>query len=203
MLDDLERLFGLVMDVGERREASGVGLLYLFAQTDDNRYSVAAPAVSSAVSPVGVCGRQRTHGYSGLESWLSYLVDSGLDEGRIVAVGAMDPGPLNTLTESASLVSHCMRSGVRRVAVMAPRWHITRCVMSVAGEIGRARADLSVVPWIGDPVPWDEFADHSQGSLRARRSDLLLYETSRIIRYVEKRDIPEPGLVLETLRHLR
>ena len=63
----------------------------------------------------------------------------------------------------------------------------------------REYPELLIYSYPGEAMPWQEEVVHSQGTLKAKRRDLIQEELERIEKYQSKGDLASPEQVLSYL----
>ena len=182
---DLVTLYDLMKT--EDRPAYGDHLMYLFAQTDDNRESVIARACLPQHSgEVAVCGHEGWGGYGGGESWITEIgLRRSAGTKKVFSIG----GATNTANEARVLInlvgSRAAIDGRQKVTIVSSPWHLLRCFLSTVDVIiARGLSDeIEVIPLSGEELLDTEVVTHSQGSLCAIRRDLIFHETVRFFKY--------------------
>jgi hypothetical protein len=192
---ELLTLYKRVMEEAPRHPRTPE-LVFLFGQTVDNQSSVLDVA-KCFDAPIGIDSEDDTIslGYPGFGAWKTELLKRGIPDAKIVGVSGTftrDGGVLrgNTFTEAGAFVRFAKANNLRTVVIVAPRWHLMRCFMSMVTWVGREYPSLHVYPALGAPQPWDELAVHSQGRSSGTRADFLFQETVRLFQYHEKGDLP-------------
>ena len=180
--------------------------IYLVGQTEDNQASVFGRLAMwdaatrhhglRPTNPVAISAGS-TSGYPGAETWARELALRGVHTIRIRRVPCA--GQLNTLTELESLVQYAGESGWNEIVMMAAPFHQLRSFLTIVGAIRRQRSSLRVYNVPGIALPWGEEALHSQGVLRATRSQLVVEEHARIVRYTERGDLATVSQAMEYL----
>lgn len=172
---------------------------YLFQQLDQNVPSVVGAAVRLlAAAPTtklflldvdnSRLGAPISSNYGATRLLLQKLEAAGVSRDSI-ELGPFDhSGMIHTLNESRTVVQHAKAKGWRSLAVLAPSFHLPRAAMTLASEVLRQYPDLRLHPFVGDSLPWQEEAQHSQGMV-GYRSDFIRSELDRIVRYTKNGDI--------------
>lgn len=161
---------------------------YLFTETSDNASSVLDVGSGLLLGDFASCilllndRNGQNKGYPGASKWKKTLKGMGVEAQDIVFVRCDEP--LNTLSESAALVQYANARNLHRVIIVAPAFHLVRAFMSVVTAVHCLSAQgLRVHCQVGTSLPWDEEAKHSQGALKCLRSELIITEFNRILRY--------------------
>lgn len=180
-------------------------LMYLVGQTRSNQASVLdrAPEFSG---PIGIIGYSDTEhfGYPGSDVWVPELVKRGVPNERVALVKGSfvemgDKKIIHTLSEMRALVQHARAHKIRKILVVAPRFHILRAFMSGVLALTEHYPEMRLYPALGRPLDWDERSSHSQGTLVGTRADFLVEETIRIYAYHAQGNLPDPENVLAYL----
>ena len=176
---------------------------YIFGQTPDNEGSVlkaAARLIASNSAELLLIPESRPwSGYGGDAHWRSVLPALGVPPERIASVPTRGFDNRNTLTEAMSLAGVVAAAGWRDLSILAPPFHLLRAFVTTASVFTRRLPDVRVYAAAGLPQPWLDPAVHSQGTLRAPRSELLGCEFDRLVRYRRKGDLLGPGEILAYL----
>ena len=169
--------------------------VYLFSETSDNQDSVLVVGASMA-------GGYRSHtviiiddtekgnsGYPGASAWKEILKARhrrrGLADPDNIRVVPLTPGALlNTLTESIAIASVAKEEKWSELIIVAPPFHQLRAFVSmVTALLYVGYPTLKVYNRVGSQLPWQKEARHSQGTLTAKRTELILTELERIMKY--------------------
>ena len=114
--------------------------------------------------------------------------------------GSKDLFSVNTYGEALAAVRLAYWKGWKSIGITAAPFHQLRAFMSFVTAAVREYPELKIYSLVGTPLNWDEEAVHSQGTLRATRSDLLKVELSKIIEYHAKGWLVSSGQALEYLQ---
>lgn len=203
----LRDLYYQVMDEGVK-PLPQADLLYLVGQTRSNQVSVLDRARDFA-GPVGIIGYPETErfGYPGSDVWVPELMGRGVSQERIALikgsfVEVAGQQIIHTLSEMRALVRYAKRHDLRKVVIVAPRFHLTRSFMAAVYAVEESFPELKVWPTLGTPLLWEDGASHSQGSLHGIRADFMVEETIRIYTYHAQGNLPDPEEVLAYLDRL-
>lgn len=187
-----------------------VDAAYVFSQTDDNRSDAltaaagfyhdnrtericcaqAGPYQADASSPVS---------FGGFEAWRRTLTDYRVGAPDIVGV------PINDETwhcgvEAQEFIRLASGSDWKRVAIIAPAFHIARCFVNAVTFATQFEPRVRVYA-VCVPVAWNEVVLHSQGHVRGTRLDLLAGERERVnLRYGNQYDLLDYPAVLEYVK---
>jgi hypothetical protein len=179
---------------------------YLFGEAEQNQISQfnAAPAF---ISPIGIIAHEESPGFTGFSVWKKALLERGIHVSRIVPIESALRAPdgtiiSNTVTESRGLIAYASEHGLKDVCIVAPRFHIVRCLMSSVGAALTSNADVRLHPAFGCDLPWGEDAVHSQGRERGKRVDFFFGEATKVIEYMLLNDLPDPQTVIEYLKRI-
>lgn len=191
-------------------EASGVlpqaDLMYLVSQTRSNESSV-LNRVSDFSGPVGIIGYPNTEklmGYPGSDVWIPELHKRGVPDDRIVPVQGsfIEVGgkqTIHTLSEMQAMVRYARTNAIRKIVLVAPRFHLLRAFMSAILGLVEYYPELRLYPALGTPQAWEEESSHSQGALKGVRVDFFVEEMIRIYTYHAVGSLPDPEVVLDYL----
>lgn len=183
-------------------------LLYLVGETRANQNSVLDRG-SKFEGRLGLIGYTETEriGYPGSDVWVPELVTRGVPEPRIdliygsyTRVDGVDI--IHTGSETRALVRYAQAHGYNEVGLCAPRFHLLRTYMHTVHAVHAEYPELRVYPVLGTPLPWEEAANHSQGTLHGIRADFMVEETIRIYTYHAQGNLPDPEEVLAYLDRL-
>lgn len=185
----LATIIRVLCDVRPREPADAA---YLYAQTKDNEESVflaARKILNGALaSRILLLDNASSEGYEGFIVWKDKLVELGIEEKRILAVGLVTDDH-NTLTEAEALVKFAKRSNYKKIIVSAAPFHQIRAFMTTVRVALAEYPELKIYSFPGDALPWNKEVIHSQGLLTAKRSDLIETEFARIKKYFRKGDL--------------
>ncbi len=159
-------------------------MVYVFAQTDDNRMGVlervSEMAKQGKTHTIGLCDGETAHGYSGFEAWADVLRSYGVGSVPIIRIKAK--GNVNTRTEASALVNYC--AGVRGdLCVVAPAFHLLRAFITTITELQKSEECMRIFAASGTEASWVERVRHSQGVVVGTRYELLISELGRIAKY--------------------
>ena len=166
---------------------TGTDAAYLYGQTTDNQPSVFQAVrhllANSLTSKVLILNNKAESGYPGFTKWKHQLENLGIAGSQIVGVEVEDTSTLNTLTEAEALIEFAQRQGLRSLFVVAPPFHQLRAFMAAVTVALREYPQLLIYSYPGVALPWHEEVVHSQGTLTAKRIDLILTELESIEQY--------------------
>ena len=74
---------------------------------------------------------------------------------------------------------------------MASPFHQLRAFMTMITAIDAINYEMSVYSQTGRPLPWGQEVVHSQGNLRAPRTELIHAELARIEKYQKQGDLTD------------
>lgn len=174
---------------------------YLFGQTVDNQASSFAAAARSKAINLLILDTQPRSGYPGCKVWREALIKEGIEPDRIQAVPMMDDLLLNSRTESIALMQYAVKKGFQSLEIIAPPFHQPRAFMTAVTIALEENIDVAIQNRPGKAFSWNDTASHSQGTLKAPRSDLIHTELERIEIYQTKGDLASNSTVLEYLNH--
>ncbi len=180
---------------------------YLCCQTLSNQQSVFLAARSllthGYTSSILILNTDAKSGYPGYDQWHRQLCDTGIANQNIVPVPVEDTPSLNTLIESQALVAYAKHRHLRTIAVVSSPFHQLRALMTAVTVALRIYPTLSIYSHPGQTLPWCEEVVHSQGTLKARRYDLIREELKRIETYQAKGDLASFNKVIDYLNQRR
>lgn len=166
---------------------------YVFGQTADNEASVLDTAcrlhAGGHTAAVLVAGSPPRSGYPGDVVWRARLADRGLADAAVLSVPTDEHPLLSTLSEAEALVRFARARGMRAVHVVGAPFHHLRAVITAVSVALREYPALQVYSAPGAALAWDALVVHSQGTLAARRTELIDAELERIARYTAKGDL--------------
>ena len=198
---DVEELFRIVRDDSLKGNIPNLDLLYGVSQTRDNEGSV-LPVLAAHCGMVGISGVQSNQfGYPGSADWTHKLLSSGVGAIHLILVGGGlsvqgDVEVFHTLSEAKALVAYAKHEGLKTVGIVAPKYHLTRAMMSMILAINQDYPALRVYPIMGQHQDLNEWVMHSQGTLGCRRGELFLHEAARIYRYRAQGNLPSQAEVV-------
>ena len=200
MNDTIELLIRTLCDLRPKNPTNGT---YLFCQTRDNQESIFKAAQfllnNSLTSKILILHTEAQSGYPGFTEWRQKLQQLGLSEEQIEGVKNKKTSMLNTLIESEALIRFAKQHGYRSLFVIAPPFHQLRALMTAVTVTLREYPELLIYSYPGVAMPWQEEVIHSQGTLKAKRRDLIQEELERIEKYQNKGDL---ALFEEVLSYL-
>ena len=180
-------------------------MMYLAGETRSNQASVLdrAPEFQGPIGIIGYLDTER-FGYPGSDVWVPELHKRGVEDehialvkGSYVQVGGKEV--IHTLSEMCGLVRHAKAHGIRKIILVAPRFHILRASMSGVFALTEHYPELQLYPALGTPLDWDEESCHSQRTLTGIRADFMVEEIIRIYTYHAQGNLPDPEDVLAYL----
>lgn len=185
-----ELLTRVLCDSGPETSADGV---YLYCQTISSQQAVFQAALflldNSLASKVLILESRPKSGYPGFSVWSERLQKLGLSKGQIEGVPVRETATINTLTESEDLVRFARQQGYHSLFVIAPPFQQLRAFMTAVTVALREYHQLLIYSFPAVAVPWQEEVIHSQGTLKAKRSELIQTELERIDIYQKKGDL--------------
>ncbi len=195
--DGIELLFRVFNDpLAQSIHPDGI---YLFAQTEANTESVLKAVADDTSCDILILQTAPRSGYAGYEKWVQALEQQGIASSRIKGVPMDDTVLLNTRTESQALMHYVAHQGYKTIAVAAAPFHQLRAFMTSVTILREKRLKLQVVSRPGASSPWLTEVVHSQGTLKATRSELIHAEMERIEIYQDKGDLASYRQVLAYL----
>ncbi len=176
---------------------------YLYCQTRDNQKSIFQTAQfllnHSFTSKILILGAKSKSGYPGFEEWKHQLLQLGISMEQIERVKKEGTSELNTLIESEALIRFSKQQRYGSIFVVAPPFHQLRAFMTAVTVSIREYPELLIYSYPGATMPWQEEVVHSQGTLIAKRLELIQKELERIEKYQEKGDLASFEQVLNYL----
>jgi hypothetical protein len=171
-------------------------MVYLVGQTKGNQEEVLAVAREFPGVPVGFIGHDGTEssGFPGGSAWRKELQRKDphrlFDPSSLVpilgsfTVGADGVLRGHTRTEMQALVDHAIGAKLKKIIIVAPRFHMPRAYMTaVTVLLEKKHPEISIYAKNADDLPWLEKTVHSQGSEAGRRIDFIKTEAERIEKY--------------------
>lgn len=186
----VELLIRVLCDTAPRGCADGA---YLYAQTAENQGAVLEVArelvASNKVERLLLPESAMRGGYPGFHAWRAELLRAGVAAPAVVGVNLRDAPMLNTLEEARALARQAMAQRLATLYVVATPFHQLRAFMTTVTTLLGERDGPRVYSRTGAALPWCEEVAHSQGTLVARRAQLIHSELERIARYQAKGDL--------------
>ena len=180
---------------------------YLYCQTESNQLSLFQTALSllsnSHKTKIFILQAGPKNGYPGFQKWQHELHKMRLPIESVDGIKIDEAVPLNTLTESEALISFAKLKGYRSLFVVAPPFHQLRAFMTAITVVLREYPALKLYSHPAFTMPWQEEAVHSQGTLKATRSELIHMELERINMYQKKGDLASFDEILTYLNNRR
>ncbi len=176
---------------------------YLYCQTKDNQQSIFQTAQfllnHSFTSKILILGTQSQSGYPGFEEWKRQLLKLGIPTEQIERVNKEGTSALNTLVESEALIRFAKQQRYGSIFIVASPFQQLRAFMTAVTVSMRAYPELLIYSYPGAAMPWQEEVVHSQGTLKAKRYELIQKELERIEKYQDKGDLASFEQVLNYL----
>jgi hypothetical protein len=176
---------------------------YLYCQTADNQQSVFRAAhhliSGSHTSKILVLNTEAKFGYPGYADWEYQLAQQGVYSEQLEGISYDVESGLNTLIESQSLVRYLKLKNYSSIFVVAAPFQQLRVFMTAVTVAIKEYPELLIYSYPGVSMPWTEEVTHSQGTLRAKRHELIQTELSRIKKYQDKGDLASSEQVLSYL----
>lgn len=172
-------------------------IVYLFAQTKDNEDAVLKAVSKYSADATFLIPNSSMGGFAGFDRWNKYLTKT--IKRKVVGVPQIDPAILNTYSEAQSLVNYLSNNNLKTVSIISAEFHQLRSFWSLVSAAQKARTEIDIYNFKGDPLSWDEKAVHSQGNLAGTRKDFIGTELDRIVRYQKKGDLISPQELLDYL----
>jgi len=200
MSDTAELLIRVLCDLRPKNPANGA---YLYCQTISNQQSIFKAALSllnnSLTYKILILNTKAKSGYPGFAEWKQQLQQLGLYEEQIEGVIKKETSMLNTLIESEAIIRFAKQHSYRTLFVVAPPFQQLRAFMTAVTVALREYPELLIYSYPGLAMSWQEEVLHSQGTLKAKRRDLIQEELERIEKYHSKGDLASPEQVLSYL----
>jgi hypothetical protein len=200
MNDTIELLIRTLCDLRPKNPTNGA---YLYSQTRSNQQSIFKAARSllnnSLTYKILILNIEATSGYPGFTEWKQQLQQLGLFEEQIEGVMNEKTSMLNTLIESEAIIRFAKQHSYRSLFVVAPPFHQLRAFMTAVTVALKEYPGLLIYSYPGVAMSWLEEVIHSQGTLKAKRCDLIQEELERIKKYHTKGDLASPEQVLSYL----
>jgi len=176
---------------------------YLFGQTSKNQEAVFETGIDlikrDRVDKLLIPDSPPRGGYPGYDAWYQALIAYGLDGSKIIGIPTGSYPNLNTLVEAQTLVRYAQEKEMTNLFVVAPPFHQPRAFMTTVTVALAEFPELRIYNRVGTALPWNENVTHSQGTLRAPRSELIQHELERIERYQHKGDLATADEILTYL----
>jgi hypothetical protein len=186
----VELITRVLCDSWPKNPTDGV---YLYCQTESNQQSVFQTARSlldkSMTAQVLILQSMAMSGYPGFAKWNEQLQESGFLQSQIQGVEIGETETLNTLIESKALVRFALQKHYRSIIIVAPPFQQLRAVMTAVTVLLSEYPQLLIYSYPAVAEPWLDETLHSQGTLRAMRSELIHEELERIKTYQKKGDL--------------
>jgi hypothetical protein len=196
----LELLTRILCDTAPIDIADGA---YLYCQTQDNQESsfLAAREIldRSLARRILVLKTAAKSGYPGFSEWCRALHSLEIEPQQIEAVTLEEPPSLNTLIEAEAIVRFAQQRGYGSLFIVSPPFHQCRAFMTAVTVALREYPALRLYSYAGVALPWEAEVTHSQGTLAAKRYELIQTETERIQKYQVKGDLASFTQVLNYL----
>ena len=200
MNDTIELLTRALCDLRPKNPTNGA---YLYCQTISNQQSIFKAALSllnnSLTYKILILNTKAKSGYPGFTEWKQQLQQLGLYEEQIEGVINKETSMLNTLIESEAIIRFAKQHNYRSLFVVAPPFQQLRAFMTAVTVTLREYPELLIYSYPGVAMSWQEEVIHSQGTLKAKRCDLIQEELERIEKYHSKGDLASPEQVLSYL----
>ena len=201
MNDTIELLTRILCDLRPKNPTNGA---YLYCQTRGNQQSIFQAARfllnNSLTSKILILNTKPRSGYPGFTEWKQQLQQLGLSVEQIEGVKNNETSMLNTLIESEALIRFAKQHGYRSLFIVAPPFQQLRAFMTAVTVTLREYPELLIYSYPGEAMPWQEEVVHSQGTLKAKRRDLIQEELERIEKYQGKGDL---ALFKQVLSYLK
>ncbi len=201
MNDTIELITRILCDLRPKNPTNGA---YLYCQTRGNQQSIFQAAQfllnNSLTSKILILNTKPRSGYPGFTEWKQQLQQLGLFVEQIEGVKNNETSMLNTLIESEALIRFAKQHGYRSLFIVEPPFQQLRAFMTAVTVTLREYPELLIYSYPGEAMPWQEEVVHSQGTLKAKRRDLIQEELERIEKYQGKGDL---ALFKQVLSYLK
>ena len=199
MNDAIELLTRVLCDLQPKNPTNGA---YLYCQTKTNQQSIFQAAhfllKNGLTHKILILNTKAKSGYPGFTEWKQQLHKLGLSADQIEGVNIGTP-MLNTLIESKAVIRFARQHSYHSLFVVAPPFHQLRAFMTAVTVAFREYPELVIYSYPGVAMSWQKEVIHSQGTLKAKRRDLLKEELERIEKYQSKGDLASLEQVLNYL----
>ena len=200
MNDTIELLIRVLCDLQPKNPTNGA---YLYCQTKSNQQSIFQAAhflLNNALTHrILIFNTKAKSGYPGFTEWKQQLHQLGLSEEQIEGVLNKETSMLNTLIESEAIIRFARQHSYHSLFVVAPPFQQLRAFMTAVTVALREYPELLIYSYPGVAMSWQEEVIHSQGTLKAKRRDLIQEELERIEKYQSKGDLASSEQVLSYL----
>ena len=200
MNDTIELLTRVLCDLQPENPTNGA---YLYCQTKSNQQSIFQAAhflLNNALTHrILILNTKAKSGYPGFTEWKQQLHQLGLSEDQIEGVLNKETSMLNTLIESEAIIRFARQHSYHSLFVVAPPFQQLRAFMTAVTVALREYPELLIYSYPGVAMSWQEEVIHSQGTLKAKRRDLIQEELERIEKYQSKGDLASSEQVLSYL----
>ena len=200
MNDTIELLTRVLCDLQPKNPTNGA---YLYCQTKSNQQSIFQAAHfllnNTLTHRILILNTNAKSGYPGFAEWKQQLHQLGLSEEQIEGVLNKETSMLNTLIESEAIIRFARQHSYHSLFVVAPPFQQLRAFMTAVTVALREYPELLIYSYPGVAMSWQEEVIHSQGTLKAKRRDLIQEELERIEKYQSKGDLASPEQVLSYL----
>jgi hypothetical protein len=200
MNDTIELLTRVLCDLQPKNPTDGA---YLYCQTKSNQQSIFQAAHfllnNTLTHRILILNTKAKSGYPGFVEWKQQLHQLGIYGKQIEGVLSKETLMLNTLIESEAIIRFAKQHSYHSLVIVAPPFQQLRAFMTAVTVTLREYPELLIYSYPGVAMPWQEEVIHSQGTLRAKRRDLIQEELERIEKYQSKGDLAPPEQVLSYL----
>lgn len=186
--------------------------IYLFGEMPDNEESPLLEGLRAYLLgdtlKVALLERiQVPHWPNQRQKWAQTLTTGGVQRENIIIIPVLkdwsfaDPKkwPLNTYSELVCAIEYAKIHQWKKIGVTAAPFHQLRAFVTAVSVALRLYPEIKVYSRPGNPLSWTQEVVHSQGILRATRSQLIKHELDRIERYHIKGDLVSAREVLDYL----
>ena len=200
MNNTIELLTRVLCDLQPNKPTNGA---YLYCQTKSNQKSMFKAAHfllnNLLTHRILILNTNAKSGYPGFVEWKQQLHQLGISEEQIEGVLNKEMSMLNTLIESEAIIRFARQHSYHSPFVIAPPFQQLRAFMTAVTVALKEYPELLIYSYPGESMPWQEEVIHSQGTLKAKRRDLIQEELDRIEKYQSKGDLASPEQVLSYL----
>ena len=163
--------------------------MFLHTETPDNQCSpIDTSAKLSRGTVAKICIIDNTGpsrpGYPGAQVWLEEFRKRNISEEFVVLV-PFNGQLLTTFTEAFAMVEYAQQMGWKELIIVAPEFHLVRCMLSIITAILTVNAALKVFAQVGVRLPlYEDDVTHSQNRKFKNRSEISGLELESIEKYM-------------------
>ena len=176
---------------------------YIFlAQTSDNQKTLFDAVLNlykdKKVERVLICGEGEKTGYPGFRKWQAELISLGVKQKDIFGLKTID-GTINTLFEAESLIKLAKKERWETIYAVSAPFHQIRAFITLVSVLKKFYLSFRIFNKPAEAMPWNKSVLHSQGILKAPRSEIIQHELERIKKYYKQGDLISFSEVLDYL----